>query len=358
MASKCQNLFSLSFSQINKNTQLQIFVMSDLEEESLFPTMCRLCLSENVELIRLYPKDDSQENASTGNIFEIVERFTTVKIARNDKLPQKICESCTQMLASMLAYQNKCKRSNEQLHRMMKMECLDEQPATDIKFVDVEHINESVLELHHEGDDETNVKTNKLEANQRTTNESQQRLETNAFSVTKSSPEKFACEICGKLYIKGHLRHHMNSHVESRPFKCDVAECVTTFKCSRDLSNHKRICHFLKSNLSCDICGRKFKLRSTLVIHKTTHFDPQIPCKVCNKKFRNTRSMSKHMLVHSQLRKFKCEICDKSFQTRYTLRVHKRVHNGEKPYQCHCGVSFAYKCLLKTHEEKYHSCES
>lgn len=69
-----------------------------------------------------------------------------------------------------------------------------------------------------------------------------------------------------------------------------------------------------------------------------------------------SRALDKHMLVHSQDRKFKCDVdtCEKSFQTRYTLRIHKRVHSLEKPYACHCGVSFAYKCLLKAHNEKHH----
>lgn len=90
-------------------------------------------------------------------------------------------------------------------------------------------------------------------------------------------------------------------------------------------------------------------------MHKTYHFEPQIPCKVCGKLIRNHKSMKKHMFNHTGERPYKCNECSKCFKTHWSLKVHLRIHTNEKPFICTvCGLSFTYSQVLKSHVEKNH----
>ncbi|XP_037044171.1 zinc finger imprinted 3-like [Bradysia coprophila] len=365
--------------------------MSDDENENIFSIMCRLCLSENVELIGLYPGEFDPKTSSS-RIFEIIERFTTVIINPWDKLPQKICLNCVQTIQSMLVFQNKCKQNAVQLHGMTKLveftedlngpgesensnnisnnldesETRDDSVSIDDSISRVESDNlseqanlsdsqvetEKILEvnvddLKSESDDSNGTIDNLVEHDVNNQN----------YKYPKWKASLIACHICGKCYSKNEMKYHVNKHNSLKPYKCDVENCKSAFSAPRDLKNHKKALHSRKPAFSCDICGNEFKWIQGLKIHPRHHFDPDIPCEICGKLFKTKPALKKHMLVHSQDRKYKCETCRKAFQTRYTLRIHKRIHTQEKPYSCHCGMSFAYKCLLTAHKKKYHISE-
>ncbi|KAG4067401.1 hypothetical protein HA402_009638 [Bradysia odoriphaga] len=349
--------------------------------------MCRLCLSEKAELLSIHSKDQSKATRSTRKAtqitIEIIERFTTVMIQPGDSLPQKICISCFEAVKAMLEFQNKCKQNNENLLKRI-MDQDDGEVEVNIKN-EVEIKNE--IEVKQESDDEISEgigvdESDSIDVPEAVDEDERETKETVVMNVDdgpESSSSKSdgqvtkkkypkrqrksqakhakgikACHICGKLIQNYKFPFHINKHNGLKPFACDIDDCASAFAAPYELQVHKRMIHFKQAEHCCDVCGRAFKRKQALRIHRSYHFDPQIPCKICEKLFKNERALEKHMLVHTMERKYKCETCEKSFQTRYTLRVHKRIHTNEKPYSCHCGMAFAYNCLLKAHTERYH----
>ncbi|XP_037047667.1 zinc finger protein 93-like [Bradysia coprophila] len=379
-----KDIYSVEFKRVKKI--VSFFIMFD---RTVFATMCRLCLTEKAKLVSIHSSEHSNATRSTKKATQItrqiIETFTTVMIQPGDNLPQKICISCVEAVKAMLEFQNKCKQNNEELlKRIMDQRDQDDcEVEVDIKN-EMEIKNE--IEVKNESDDEISegigvdesdsiYVPEEVDEDERETKETVDvSIDDDRDSSSKSdgqvTKKKYpkrkrtsqakhskgikACHICGKLIQNYKFPFHINKHNGLKPFACDIDDCASAFAAPYELQVHKRMIHFKQPEHSCDVCGRAFKRKQALRIHRSYHFDPEIPCKICEKLFKNERALEKHMLVHTMERKFKCETCEKSFQTRYTLRVHKRVHTNEKPYSCHCGMSFAYNCLLKAHTERYH----
>lgn len=84
---------------------------------------------------------------------------------------------------------------------------------------------------------------------------------------------------------------------------------------------------------SCESCGKRYKQKSHLLVHKRTH---------------------------DGVRPFVCDFepCGKSFVTNSALRAHLRVHSGERPYLCGfdgCGRMFSTNSNLRRHERTHTS---
>jgi hypothetical protein len=76
------------------------------------------------------------------------------------------------------------------------------------------------------------------------------------------------------------------------------------------------------------------------------------PERGCGKFFSHLGNVRRHMLSHSNERKFTCDAarCGKRFTQRSHLKTHARTHTGEKPYQCpRCDKDFSQKGHLKSH---------
>jgi len=156
--------------------------------------------------------------------------------------------------------------------------------------------------------------------------------------------------------------------VDQKLIKLGLVKCTT---CKAHVPRPKLRVHMLGHTgptFLCDVCGKSFSWRLTLVNHKRIHTGekPHV-CSFpnCGKAFRSSGRLSEHSSVHSNRRPYVCEVCGYSTRTSQGLKRHARVHTGEKPYVCtfeSCQRAFAksynmYQHMkLHTGEQSKHSC--
>ncbi|XP_036953016.1 gastrula zinc finger protein XlCGF42.1-like [Acanthopagrus latus] len=101
----------------------------------------------------------------------------------------------------------------------------------------------------------------------------------------------------------------------------------------------------------CTICGKSFKIRKYLQIHRKIHTGVKPhSCKYCGREFVCGSSLKRHLRVHTGEKPYECRLCGKRFRVSTTLRVHYRIHTGEKPFKCEtCEREFTTSSNLKQH---------
>ena len=107
----------------------------------------------------------------------------------------------------------------------------------------------------------------------------------------------------------------------------------------------------------CDLCGRGFPRASALNVHLMTQhgFEKNIPCPQCGKKFAAVKHLRRHLVTHTQIRKFTCNVCGKTFARHNNLGQHMVSHRPPRHKCFVCGKMFLYKSAgLNTHLKQVH----
>ena len=169
------------------------------------------------------------------------------------------------------------------------------------------------------------------------------------------NPEKtYCCDLCGKVFKRKHLLGiHKRMHLGDKPFKCET--CEKSFADAYLLKVHKRI-HDTNKRFQCDICGKGFTRNNEMENHRRIHTgENPFPCDLCDKSFRTNSHLTSHKDVHVDKSLWMtCDECGGSFPSLKRLRMHQKIHSGKKPHECEiCGKSFLNKPYLTDHKRRH-----
>ncbi|XP_070708145.1 zinc finger protein 260-like [Pempheris klunzingeri] len=105
----------------------------------------------------------------------------------------------------------------------------------------------------------------------------------------------------------------------------------------------------------CPCCAKCFSLTKTLIRHVKIHTEDKLyQCQFCFRNFCQKSDLVNHTRIHTGERPYQCQECLKSFAQKGNLVVHMRKHAGQKPLSLsqECSCSFGQKsmdCLTHSH---------
>ncbi|XP_069800330.1 oocyte zinc finger protein XlCOF8.4-like isoform X2 [Dendropsophus ebraccatus] len=172
-----------------------------------------------------------------------------------------------------------------------------------------------------------------------------------ASSERSQKSDIFQCSECGKCFKKKYnLMIHKKTHKEERQFSC--LECGKCFSKKSRLVTHRRI-HTGEKPYSCTVCGRCFNQKSILVEHQKAHTgEKPFSCSDCGGGFIRKSDLLIHQRIHTGEKPYTCMECGKCFTRKQHLDGHQKIHTGEKPFSCsECDKYFSQKSDLIRHRK-------
>ncbi|XP_068112284.1 zinc finger protein 436-like isoform X2 [Hyperolius riggenbachi] len=163
----------------------------------------------------------------------------------------------------------------------------------------------------------------------------------------------YPCKECGKLFKqKSGLGMHKKTHLKDRIYACP--DCCKCFISQSSLTAHQK-CHTKERSYSCPECGKCFSKQVNLINHQSIHATKNpFSCPKCGKQFISNANLCRHKEKHCTdvtTNELTCLKCGKEFADRPSFLRHQRYHGGEKPFSCpECGKRFIKRINLIKHQ--------
>ncbi len=179
------------------------------------------------------------------------------------------------------------------------------------------------------------------------------------FYLSSAGEKLFVCALCKKTFsayrnYKRHLQtasHQSKDGKDSHPlFKCK--SCSKLFASHDALSRHNLRSHFTEERIfKCPLCDFKTTLAASLSRHVNLHTDNRkFICDQCGSCFHTLSALKEHTVyMHSNERNYSCEICGQRFKLKSGLNRHFKTHSDQKEYKCFCGQIYKFRTNLKRH---------
>ncbi|CAH2100705.1 unnamed protein product [Euphydryas editha] len=142
----------------------------------------------------------------------------------------------------------------------------------------------------------------------------------------------YPCKKCKKVFpsiskLKYHNYKIHGTFGKVKPSKCH--KCLARFDHHYEKIKHLNEIHGVSFNFTCDTCNLVFKTRPSLNLHVVKNHTQNIVCDICKRTFSERYDLKRHMVVHSQEKKFVCPLCKKCYKYERTLKRHLKNHNPD-----------------------------
>ncbi|XP_003747532.2 gastrula zinc finger protein XlCGF49.1-like [Galendromus occidentalis] len=118
--------------------------------------------------------------------------------------------------------------------------------------------------------------------------------------------------------------HCVQVHKNSKPWPC--SRCEYTARSRGIIRQHEQLVHDKERPFTCEACGTTAPTRRVLQIHQTIHSSDPKPycCDQCPYATRFLSNLTKHMIVHTDVKPFECTDCEKKFARKSNLKSHMK----------------------------------
>ncbi|XP_054273697.1 zinc finger protein 90-like [Macrosteles quadrilineatus] len=333
-----------------------------------YKKMCRLCLSKDCTLTKIFSENDSAP--FTDSLSQLIIDCVGIEVEPGENLPDKICNVCIDELKRWQRFKKLCELSNEELitgmpplpdevlEKNLQSKSDNLETSSDFGLGDVSLLEHDSLFNSIDGFKDGNIVGNDLITSKPFSslnnncenignwNKREEQLENEAEDTVlrenKRSKwrekysriylKKYNCELCSNVFSKFSqlLQHDRVDHKDTdKTVACD--KCGKLFISKHRLETHHRMKHGDKI-YECDICGLKSVSEKSLKVHKTRH-SKRFICDVCGLVTNSNRSLQDHKLAHMDAQSrpvYVCDICHRTFKNKQWFDTHMLTHTTDK----------------------------